>query len=112
MDVREIALGRLSSQQIAQTRFDQPGEVMSWLLALQGQDYAGAKWSLGLRLPGSTEADIEKAIADRIIVRTWAMRGTLHLLAAKDVRWVVELLSERLIIGSARRNRELELDEE
>jgi hypothetical protein len=112
MDVREIALGRLSSQQIAQTRFNQPGDLTSWLVAIQGQDYAGAKWSLGLRLPGSTDADIERAIADRVIARTWALRGTLHFLAANDVRWMVTLLSARLIAGSARRNRELELDEQ
>jgi hypothetical protein len=112
MDVREIALGRLSSQQIAQARFEQPGEVMSWLMALQGQDYAGAKWSLGLRLPKSTEAEIEKAIEERVIVRTWAMRGTLHLLTAEDAPWLVSLLSARLISSSLRRNRELELDED
>jgi len=111
MDVREIALGRLSSQQIAQTHFNQPGELASWLVALQGQDYAGAKWSLGLRLPESTDAAIEQAIADRVIVRTWAMRGTLHFLTAEDAPWIVALLSARLIAGSARRNRELELDE-
>ena len=85
---------------------------MSWLMALQGQDYAGAKWSLGLRLPGSTDAEIEKAIAERVIVRTWAMRGTLHLLAAEDARWVVELLAARLIGSSLRRNQELELGED
>lgn len=112
MNVREIALGRLSSQQIVQTRFNQPGELTSWLVALQGQDYAGAKWSLGLRLPGSADANIEQAITDRVIVRTWALRGTLHFLAAEDVRWMVALLSARLISGSARRNRELELDEQ
>jgi hypothetical protein len=111
MNLREIANQRLFIQQLTQKRFEQPGEVASWLVALQGQDYAGAKWSLGLRLPGSTEANIERAIAERDIVRTWALRGTLHFLAAADVRWMLALLSGRLIAGSARRNRQLELDE-
>ena len=111
MKLREIALQRLSNQQLVQTRFKLPGEVASWLGALQGQDYAGAKWSLGLRLPGSTEVGIEQAIVERTIVRTWALRGTLHFLAAVDARWMLALLSKRLIAGSARRNRELELDE-
>jgi hypothetical protein len=112
MNLQEIALQRISSQQLAATHFKQPGGVASWLVALQGQDYAGAKWSLGLRLPGSSEADIEQAIADRVIVRTWAMRGTLHFLAAADVRWVAALLSARLIGSSLRRNQELELGED
>lgn len=112
MNLREIALKRLDSQQIEQTHFESPQDVASWLLALQGQDYAGAKWSLGLRLPESSEAGIEEAIAKRAVVRTWALRGTLHLLAARDVRWMVTLLSAQLIAGSARRNRELELDED
>jgi hypothetical protein len=111
MAVQEISTQRLFSQQLAQTHFELPDEVASWLGALQGQDYAGAKWSLGLRLPGSTEAGIEQAIAERTVVRTWALRGTLHFLAATDVRWMLALLSARLIAGSARRNRELKLDE-
>ncbi len=44
--------------------------------AVQAQDFAGANWAVGLRLPGATERDIERAIADREIVRTWPMRGT------------------------------------
>jgi hypothetical protein len=111
MNLREIALKRLYSQQIGQAHFELPQDVASWLGALQGQDYAGAKWSLGLRLPGSTEVGIEQAIAQRSIVRTWAMRGTLHFLAATDVGWVLALLSARLMVGAARRNRELGLDE-
>ena len=31
----------------------------------------------------------------RSIVRTWAMRGTLHMLAAGDVHWLVRLLGPR-----------------
>jgi hypothetical protein len=39
------------------------------------------------------------------------MRGTLHLLAAADLRWLLDLLGPRLIAGSQRRYIELELDE-
>jgi hypothetical protein len=101
---------RLHSQQIEQPRLQQLTEVAAYLGALQGQDYTGAKWSIGLRLPGSTEAQIEATIAARQIVRTWLMRGTLHLVAAEDLRWMLALLAPRLIDSSARRYRELELD--
>lgn len=102
---------RLRSQQIEQSRFKQPAEVVACLGALQGQDYAGAKWSVGLRLPGSTEAVIDAAIAHGDIARSWAMRGTLHLIAAVDLRWILALLAPNLIAGNARRYRQLELDE-
>lgn len=85
----DIALVRLRNQQLEHPRFRNPGKVVGWLGAVQAQDYAGAKWSLGLRLPGSVDANIEQAIAARTIVRTWAPRGTLHFVAAPDLRWLL-----------------------
>jgi len=79
--------------------------------AIQAQDYAGAKWSVGLRLPQSLDRDVEQAIAEAKILRTWAMRGTLHFVAPEDIRWLLELLAPRIIAGNARRYHELELDE-
>lgn len=111
MNHAAMAHQRLSNQQIAAPQAVQPCDVVAWLGAIQGQDYAGAKWSLGLRVAHSTDAAIERAIADGTIVRTWAMRGTLHLVAAADVRWLLALLAPRLIAASARRYTELELDE-
>lgn len=106
-----IATYRLYNQQISQSRFHTPEQVLAWLGGIQGQDYAGAKWSIGLRLPSATDADVERAIAGRRIVRTWPMRGTLHFVAAADVRWIMALTSPGNITGSARRRRNLELDD-
>jgi hypothetical protein len=110
MTPREIAKHRLENQQIAGSRCKEPGELVAWLGAVQAQDYLGALWTIGLRLPAATEARVEKAVADRTIVRTWPMRGTLHFVAAGDVRWMLELMTPRIIAGAARRHRELELD--
>jgi hypothetical protein len=79
--------------------------------AMQAQDYTGAKWSIGLRLSEGTEAKVDEALANRSIIRTWPMRGTLHLVAAPDVRWLLALVSVRSIAHSAGRHRQLELDE-
>lgn len=111
MTNEDIARLRLFNQQIARTRFKAPDQVVSWLGALQAQDYAGVKWSIGLRLPDATDADIEQAIAAKTIIRTWPMRGTLHFVEASDVRWMLALLTPRIIAGSAARYRQLELDE-
>lgn len=106
-----IAALRLHNQQISQTRFNQPEQVVAWLGGMQGQDYSGAKWSIGLRLPNAKDTDIDRAIDAGKIIRTWPMRGTLHFVAAVDVRWILSLTSPKNIAGSVRRREALELDD-
>lgn len=110
MTVTDIGRCRLANQLIAVSDHRKPEQVVAALGALQAQDYGGALWSIGLRLPGATETAVETAIAEREIVRTWLMRGTLHFVATADVRWMLELLTPRIIAGSAARARHLELD--
>ena len=106
-----IALSRLVNQGIACPTFAQPGAVVDWLGALQAQDYDGALWSIGLRMVSATKPSVEQALADRTIVRTWPMRGTLHFVAARDARWLLALLTPRVIAQTAGRYRQLELNE-
>jgi hypothetical protein len=108
--VTDITRRRLVSQQIASPRFATPGELVRWMGAVQAQDPFGARWALGLRLPSALESDVEDAVAARTIVRTWPMRGTLHYAPAADVRWMLRLLTPRVMARSAGRYRELELD--
>ena len=108
----DIIRYRLHNQQIAGTKFRKPEEIVEGLGAVQSQDYSGGLWGIGLRLPGTTVDDIEKALIDRKIVRTWPMRGTLHFVPAQDARWMLELLTPRVIRRSARRYKELGLNDE
>jgi hypothetical protein len=107
----DIAHQRLRNQCLAGTPFERPDDVVHWFGAVQAQDYLGALWAVGLRLPNATEADIELAIAAKAIVRTWPMRGTLHFVASRDVRWILSLLAPRMIVRSSGRHRQLELSE-
>jgi len=111
MTPKEIATQRVSNQRLAKTRFRGPSDVVGWLGAVQAQDYLGSLWAIGLRTVGATERDVEKAITDRSIVRTWPMRGTLHFVPAEDVRWMLRLLTPRVVARSAGRYKQLELDE-
>jgi len=111
MHQREISLRRLVSQQIAQPTFAEPGAVVRWLGAVQAQDYLGALWAVGARTPGATEQTVEQALAERRIVRTWPMRGTIHFVAPADVRWMLALLAPRVIKRSQGRLRQLGLDQ-
>jgi hypothetical protein len=106
-----IARHRLHSHRLGQRRLERPGQAVAWFGAMQAQDYSSAKWAVGLRSNGATDATVERAIASGTIVRTWLMRGTLHLVAPSDVRWMLALLAPRIIAQSARRHRQLELDE-
>src|SRR5262249_26142746 len=69
-------------------------------------------WAVGLRTQNAVEADIELALANRTIIRTWPMRGTLHFVAAADIRWMLELLTPRVVATNAQRLiRQVDLDE-
>jgi hypothetical protein len=109
--VSNVGRRRLYHQRITHSAFKDAGEVVAWLGAMQGQDYGGTKWSFGVRLSGSTDADIERSIADGLILRTWALRGTLHYVAPADIHWLVGLIAPRQIAGNASRYKQLELDE-
>lgn len=101
MTTKDIIRHRLHRQQLAKPEFATAAEVVSWLSAVQGQDYLGALWSIGQRMKKAVEADIEQAIADRTIIRTWPMRGTLHFVAPKDIRWMLKYLTPRVVTRAA-----------
>jgi hypothetical protein len=77
--------------------------------ALQGQDYSQAAWAIGMRTHASTLAQVEDAFSRGEIVRTWPVRGTMHVVAAEDAAWMTAIASARHIASDARRMRQLEL---
>src|SRR5262249_32978050 len=102
---------RLHNQHLAGSSFSSPDEAVRWFGAVQAQDYPGSLWAIGMRVRNGTEAAVEQAIADRKIVRTWPMRSTLHFAPPEDVRWMLKLLTPRVIAGSQPRYRQLDLDD-
>ncbi len=107
----DLATSRWHNQLLAHTPFERAGGAVGWLGAVQAQDYHASLWAVGLRTRDATEATIEAAIAARTIVRTWPMRGTLHLVPAADVRWLLARLAPRAVARAARRMAQLGLDE-
>ncbi|MFA6504784.1 MAG: winged helix DNA-binding domain-containing protein [Treponemataceae bacterium] len=116
MTYRELAALRLDNLGIGgfKGKAADCGERVETLVgalgAVQAQDYPGTLWALGLRAPGSTIAEVESAVEKARIVRTWPMRGTLHFVAASDLRWMTKLLTPRVIAGTKSRQAQLELD--
>jgi hypothetical protein len=111
MNQIDIAQQRLHNQQLSQSRFNNPADLVGWLGAVQAQDFAAAKWALGLRLSGSTESSIEQAFTEGSILRTHVMRPTWHFVTPADIRWMLELTAPRVNAFAAYYYRKLELDE-
>lgn len=106
----DIIRHRLHNQHIGTAPLSEPSEVVRWLGAVQAQDYAGAKWALGLRMRHITDADVEQAVADGSILRTHVLRPTWHFVAPKDIRWLLALTAPRIHAANAYYYRQLELD--
>lgn len=88
-----------------------PTEAVRALLAAQAQAPAATALGLRARTAGLRAGDVRRAVDERReLVRTWLMRGTLHLVAAEDLPWLVDLLGP-LFAGITRRDRQLGLDE-
>jgi len=105
-----IAHDRLHNQRLSSAGFSTPGEVVSWLGAVQAQEYQDAKWALALRMRRATDAAIERAFASGTILRTHVMRPTWHFVAPADIRWMLALTAPRVQAAIAYYDRQLGLD--
>jgi hypothetical protein len=106
----DLLLRRLHNQKLARTPFRSPGEVVAWLGAVQAQDYGGARWALGQRAKGLTDADVEQAFDEGLILRTHVLRPTWHFVTPPDIRWMLALTAPRVHALMAHHDRRLELD--
>ena len=107
----DIAHQRLLNQHIGAAPFEKPGDVVNWLVAVQSQDYAGAKWALSLRLRQDThDTDIDRAFNEGAILRTHMLRPTWHFVTPADIRWLLALTAPRVHAANASMYRRLELD--
>ncbi|HWA33034.1 MAG TPA: winged helix DNA-binding domain-containing protein, partial [Cyclobacteriaceae bacterium] len=110
MTTTELIRHRLINQQIAGTQFTRPDQIVSWLVAMQAQEYAMSKWAIGLRLPAIHEQDVEKAFDHGKILRTHLMRPTWHFVTPADIRWLLALTAPQVHAKSAYMYRQTSLD--
>lgn len=90
-----------------------PARLLHDICGVQAQEARAAVLAVWVRGGGSTFGEVEQArLTSRSIVRTWCMRGTIHLLAAEDLGWLLPLLGPVFVRKSARRYAELGLSEE
>ncbi|MEN3358724.1 MAG: hypothetical protein V7637_2706 [Mycobacteriales bacterium] len=85
--------------------------VVTWFGAMQAQDLGSVLWSLGARLPELTLPDVRAALERREALRTWPMRGTVHLIPPQDAHWMLEVMGEKALAGATARRGHLGLTE-
>ncbi|MCY4530247.1 MAG: winged helix DNA-binding domain-containing protein [Chloroflexi bacterium] len=101
---------RLRSQHLDERATIDVKELVRSIAAVQAQDTLAESLAVRVRADCATEDAVEEArVRDRSVVRTWAMRGTLHLLPAEDVRWILRLVGPTAVRKFQRRHRELGL---
>ncbi|MEV4988096.1 winged helix DNA-binding domain-containing protein [Pseudarthrobacter sp. LMD1-1-1.1] len=108
-DGRMVGRLRLVSQRLAGIEATSVPGLVRWMTAMQAQDLPAALWAVGVRVPGAGITDVRAAIHAGTVVRSWPMRGTLHLVAPEDLRWMLDLTAERLTRSIAGRHRQLEI---
>jgi hypothetical protein len=111
MNASEIVKLRLHNTGLSHSPFKSAVDAVSHLGAVQAQNFAAAKWALGLRIKNSTDEDIEKAFNEGTILRTHVMRPTWHFVVPEDIRWMLELTAPRVKTLLAHYNRKLELND-
>ncbi len=112
MNLTDIANFRVLSQQLEKKNFTTAKEIVGWMGAMQAQDYFMVKWAVGIRLPNSTDRDIETAIDRGEVIRTHLLRPTWHLVSAADIHWMLELTAHQIKATLKSRHSELGLSEE
>jgi len=111
MTPHDIALLRLAAQHIVGPGGTAVADVVGRLTAMQAQDYPGVVTSIALRVAGGTRARVEAAFDAAEIVTSWPLRGTLHVVVAEDLPWLLRLAAPRMVAGAAGRRARLDLDD-
>jgi DNA glycosylase AlkZ-like len=106
-----LADERLRNQKLTHAPFATAEDVVSWLGAVQSQDFAGATWALALRMKRATDAALKATFDAGRILRTHVMRPTWHFVSPPDIRWLLALTGPRVHSISKSYYRKQELDD-
>jgi hypothetical protein len=100
---------RLIAQQIFMSPCNSPKEIVSWMGAMQGQDFNMCKAAVGLRINGCKESMVDEALDKGEILRTHVLRPTWHLVAREDIHWMLDLSATRIKASAKGMHQQLEI---
>ncbi|MGB4135632.1 MAG: winged helix DNA-binding domain-containing protein [Microbacterium sp.] len=106
---------RLLSERLRSHRLTAPARTVTdaaeHMLAVQSQNLLAGRWALAARTRGAvTVSEVNDAFARGALVRGWTMRGTLHIVPARDLRWMLSITAQRQRQQAAGRHRQLGVD--
>ena len=79
-------------------------DIVHRVVGVQAQEPVAGALSIRVRGTGLTRADVERALVEEhSVVRLWAMRGTIHIVAAEEAAWLVDLFAPLALPASHRR---------
>ena len=80
-----VVARRLARHGLAAPLDGGPVGAVRAMVGAHAQVQVAGEISVALRLPGATRADVQAALADRTILKTYGPRGTVHFLPAGDL---------------------------
>ncbi len=81
-----------------------PADVLRAIAGAQSQDAPAGRLALRSRHPTLTATDVERArTEERSIIRLWAMRNTVHLIATEDLPFIRPLFAPLMAAFNRRR---------
>jgi hypothetical protein len=109
--LREVALLRLAAQRLVGEQHATAADVVRFATCTQAQDFPAAQAAVALRCRDRSVAAVTRALDAGEVVRSWPMRGTLHLVAPEDLRWMLAIGPPRVETSAAKRRRDLGIDD-
>ena len=99
---------RLRAQGLGSQRGTDVAATVRRAGAIQAQDRLGELLGVGVRTTGLTATAVNRARLDeRSVVRSWLMRGTLHLVPSSDLRWMLEVVGPAMDAKALKRRADL-----
>lgn len=91
-----LSLLRIVSQGlVGATGAPDPTSAVRSLLAIQGQQVSAVPHAIVVRTPGADASDVRRAFDEGGLVRSWPMRGTVHVTTREDHHWLRSALAHR-----------------
>ena len=93
LSLAELRHIRLRNQRLTNAAPDSScGQIVHDLFGVQSQEWKSAQLAFHARSTGITQAEVKHGReVERRFVLTWALRGTLHLVTADDLHWLLKL---------------------
>jgi hypothetical protein len=110
--MKSVGMRRLAALRLVGERCATPAEAVRVLGAAQGQDLPGVLASIAMRTSSGDVEAVRRAFDDGEIVRSWPMRRTLHVVAARDLPWMLPLATPRALAAAATRRPQIGLADE